>query len=69
MDHEWQFFGVSEEGSRYVISVCIACGEARYKSVFMNGGPEHRVDLSGDCPGRPQRPSVDEERKEAGLNV
>ena len=63
MDHEWTFLGASHDDHVYVINVCTACGEARSKSVSPSGGEEHRVDLSGDCPGRSHRPTMYETRQ------
>jgi hypothetical protein len=62
MDHDWVFLGIAAGEERCVIVVCRACGEARYHVVRPEGGQDHRVDLSGDCPGRPRRPSKYESR-------
>jgi hypothetical protein len=57
MDHRWELLVATIRDHPNVVTVCAACGEARYKEVNEFGGEEHRIDLSGDCPGRPHRPS------------
>jgi hypothetical protein len=54
-DHQWQFLAAALGDRPHVIVVCSACGEARFSEVSESGGEDRRVDLSGDCPGRPHR--------------
>jgi len=63
VDHEWHFLALAVGTTQHVINVCGACGEARSTEVSPYGGSEHRVDLSGDCEGRPRRPGAYEVRR------
>lgn len=54
-DHDWVFLSVSVREHPHVVIVCSACGEGRFSEISEYGGDERRVDLSGDCPGRPRR--------------
>jgi len=60
MMHEWAFMvGVSTIGAtgERVVAVCGKCGLIRTDRVATATSEEGRIDLRGDCPGKPQAPT------------
>jgi len=54
MEHTWQFFAVpGEKNTVRAVAICSECGEARHTLAGLR--PGKRLDLTGECPGRPGR--------------
>jgi hypothetical protein len=57
--HDWTFMlGVTGVGipAERVVAVCGHCGLIRTGRVAVSTSKEARIDLRGDCPGKPQAP-------------